>query len=151
PLVYGSCIAFEPQAFQTRRAPLAPHFCPDPKDGLPALHLSKAYHYMDGQGGWATPPPESPQPAWTQPPLHRGAGNILMCTYSLPLIRDGEFIGVVTADIALDQLYQWFSLSALKGGSFVVVSHKGMFVSAQDATAVGRVSLADIQRNAARA
>ncbi|HVZ95140.1 MAG TPA: SpoIIE family protein phosphatase [Phycisphaerales bacterium] len=151
PLVYGSCIAFEPEAFQTGRARFAPYVCRDAKDGLRAIDLSKAYDYMDGQWEWYSAPRESRQPVWTEPYFDEGAGNIIMCTFSLPLIRDGEFIGVVTADIALDQLYQWFSLSALKGGSFVVVSHKGMFISAQDPTTVGRVSLADVQRNAGRA
>ncbi len=41
-------------------------------------------------------------PYWSDPYFDKGAGNIIMCTYSKPLKgADGEFLGVLTADLPL--------------------------------------------------
>ncbi len=59
------------------------------------------YHTMD----WYLVPKLLDSPYWTDPYFDEGAGNIMMCTYSRPLKDpDGNFLGVLTADIPLGWL-----------------------------------------------
>ncbi len=59
------------------------------------------YFAMD----WYLVPKLLDKPYWGDPYFDEGAGNISMCTYSRPLKdRNGNFIGVLTADIPIEWL-----------------------------------------------
>ncbi len=59
------------------------------------------YFAMD----WYLVPKLLDKPYWSDPYFDEGAGNISMCTYSLPLKdKDGKFIGVFTADLPIEWL-----------------------------------------------
>ncbi len=59
------------------------------------------YFAMD----WYLVPKLLDKPYWSDPYFDEGAGNISMCTYSHPLKdRDGNFIGVLTADLPIEWL-----------------------------------------------
>ncbi len=51
---------------------------------------------------WYLVPRLLDKPYWSDPYFDEGAGNIIMCTYSRPLKNaDGEFLGVLTADLPI--------------------------------------------------
>lgn len=125
PLLYGSAIAFAPGAYEGK-----PLFSPYVYDrDLKQIDIGKdAYDYTDGRWQWYTGVMETHAPLWTEPYFDDGAGDLEMTTYSHPVLRDGEFIGVTTIDLRLDQLSSTIS-SQLDGEMFMIMSPTGTFVS----------------------
>jgi sigma-B regulation protein RsbU (phosphoserine phosphatase) len=74
---------------------------------------------------------------WSEPFIDEGGGNVPMLTYSVPLERQGKFIGVVTVDLSLDYfqvLQGWLSeMRVGREGYAFVVSGTGTFISHPDA------------------
>ena len=129
PYVFGSAVALEPYVLEPEHRLLSPYAFragtsvrlidigdPDPAVG---------YDYTSGEWAWWSTPRASGQAYWTPPYFDEGAGNVLMMTYSLPLQRVGRFWGVVTADIALEDL---MSVVQVPGFDFVVVDHEGRYI-----------------------
>lgn len=114
PLVYGSCIAFEPGAFDPKRRLFAPYVfrgssAPTPSaDGPPppfeALDVGKSYDYTEPRWEWYEAPSRSLRSGWTEPFFDKGAGDVAMCTFTAPIVRDGKFAGVATVDVRLSDL-----------------------------------------------
>ncbi|HEY0963953.1 MAG TPA: SpoIIE family protein phosphatase [Pseudomonadales bacterium] len=126
PLLYGAAIAFEPGTFDGNTQLFAPYVY---DRDLKQMDIGKnGYDYTDGRWEWYTGVKESGTSLWTEPYFDNGAGNLEMTTYSHPLLRDGEFIGVATIDIRLDQLSSAVS-SQLDGEMFMIMSSNGTFVS----------------------
>jgi hypothetical protein len=129
PLLYGAAIAFEPGVFKGK-----PLFSPYVYDldlkqmDIGDISGSSGYDYTDGSWEWYTGVKETQAPLWTEPYYDNGAGNLEMTTYSHPLFRDGQFIGVTTIDLRLDQLSSAIS-SQLDGDMFMIMSPGGTFVS----------------------
>lgn len=53
---------------------------------------------------WYSLPKASKHPVWTEPYRDRIDGKTMVCTYSVPLFRDGKFHGVIAVDLSLDSL-----------------------------------------------
>jgi sigma-B regulation protein RsbU (phosphoserine phosphatase) len=129
PLLYGAAIAFEPGVFEGK-----PLFSPYVYDvDLKQMDIgdvtgTSGYDYTDGRWQWYTGVKETQMGLWTEPYYDTGAGNLEMTTYSHPLLRDGQFIGVTTIDLRLDQLASAVS-SQLDGEMFMIMSPNGTFVS----------------------
>lgn len=129
PLVYGAAIAFEPGVFADK-----PLFSPYVYDldlkqmDIGDISGSSGYDYTDGNWEWYSGVKDSQAPLWTEPYFDTGAGNLEMTTYSHPLLREGNFIGVTTIDLRLDQLSSAIS-SQLDGEMFMIMSPSGTFVS----------------------
>ena len=51
---------------------------------------------------WYSEPKPSGEAMWSEPFIDEGGGNMPMLTYSVPLERQGQFVGVVTVDLSLD-------------------------------------------------
>lgn len=129
PLLYGAAIAFEPGVFEGR-----PLFSPYVYDvDLKQMDIgdvtgTSGYDYTDGRWQWYTGVKEMQTGLWTEPYFDTGAGILEMTTYSHPVLRDGQFIGVTTIDLRLDQLASAVS-SQLDGEMFMIMSPNGTFVS----------------------
>jgi sigma-B regulation protein RsbU (phosphoserine phosphatase) len=98
PRVYGSCMAFEPKAYAGRER-FAPYVCRE-KNGVRRMDLGYEYFGWD----WYLIPKLLEHPIWTDPYYDEGAGNVLMCTYSVPFRKAGALRGIVTVDISLEGL-----------------------------------------------
>ncbi|MGP1609498.1 MAG: PDC sensor domain-containing protein, partial [Burkholderiales bacterium] len=126
PLLYGAAIAFEPGAFSADRELFSPYvYGPD------RLQMDigmEAYDYTDGRWQWYSGVKETGAGLWTEPYFDDGAGNLEMTTYSHPVLRNGDFVGVTTIDLRLDQLSSAVS-SQLDGEMFMIMSPNGTFVS----------------------
>ena len=80
---------------------------------------------------WFASPASTGRAVWSEPYYDDGGGQYLMTTYSCPMFESGgAFIGVVTADLALDDITEF--LAGIKPYPSSVVSlmtEKGKFIS----------------------
>lgn len=134
PLVYGACVAFEPNAHSGHRlfAPYAQR-C---GDRICTKDLSEGYDYTQPRWQWYAKAITSGRAVWTEPYFDEGGGNRVMCTYSVPFARQGQARGVVTVDIAAGNLQQSPLLGGFGPGSFAILSREGHFISHPDPTQV---------------
>lgn len=151
PLIYGSCVAFEPN--QLRRdtggappslLPVAPAprprpnpdlFCPyvyRGEEGLLRMDVADAYDYLDPKWEWYREPRRTGRAFWTEPFFDEGAGNVEMVTYVAPFFRDGSFRGTVNVDVRLDVLRGRAREAVRTGTDVYLMSRGGVFIVAPD-------------------
>jgi hypothetical protein len=59
--------------------------------------------YDYAKAPWFTEPMKRKAPVWSDAYFDEGGGEIMMVTYSAPVMKDGRVIGVLTADFALEE------------------------------------------------
>ena len=131
PEIYGTTIAFEPDVLGGPTQRYAPYFY---RDGarIRAIQLEDAYDYVFQD--WYQIPRELGRAEWSEPYFDEGGGDTLMATYSVPFFAgEGDarrFIGIVTADIALDWLTQTIgAIEVLDTGYAFLLSRSGALVT----------------------
>lgn len=131
PRAFGSAVAFAPGASGRRNSPYVY------RSGDKLVHVDLAeggykYEIWD----WYTLPKELRRPVWTEPYFDVGGGNILMATYSVPLLRAGKqpgFWGVATCDLSLEWLSGLLkSLPLGETGYAFLISSTGTFIAHPD-------------------
>ena len=104
PFIVGSTVAFEPNFFPSKGYYYSAFSCQDGKGGIKRIQQGGdtfQYHGMD----WYRIPKESGKSSWCEPYFDEGGAEVMMCTYSVPLInRDGKVYAVLTADVSLEDL-----------------------------------------------
>lgn len=121
PFVYGAVVAVEPGRFSGHR--LFSPYVYRSGSGLSRLDVAReAYDYTDGSWQWWTKPRATQKPCWSEPFLDKGAGNVIMCTYSAPIFRQGKFWGVTTVDVKLSGLRQMISSTLPERAHFLIVT-----------------------------
>jgi hypothetical protein len=104
PFIVGSTIAFEPNFFPSKGYYYSAFSCKDGTGGIKRIQQGGEtfkYHGMD----WYRIPKESKKSSWCEPYFDEGGAEVMMCTYSVPLMkRDGTVYAVLTADVSLDDL-----------------------------------------------
>lgn len=163
PLIYGSCIAFEPTPSRARFAPYvyrgsgATPGGPDSRAALRRMDVATAYDYTAERWDWYVIPKQIGKDVWTEPFFDEGAGDILMCTFTAPFFdREGAFRGVATVDVPLDRLQDALSVgkrTILRLGrseTFIILSKRGMIISSENTEAVGRLNAFDWARSIRR-
>lgn len=154
PLIYGSCIAFEPGAFVGAHAgdaasasplPVAegPTERPDPRlfcpyvfrgeRGLVRMDVADAYDYLDPKWEWFNTPRQTLRPFWTEPFFDDGAGNVEMVTFVSPFLNDGRFRGTVNVDVRLDDLRPRAMRDVDPKVTLYCLSSRGTFIIWHDA------------------
>jgi sigma-B regulation protein RsbU (phosphoserine phosphatase) len=129
PLIYGSCIAFEPDTSGPAHFLFAPYVWRDPKSGeIRQMDIAKdAYDYRSWD--WYKIPKDLQKPIWTEPYFDKGAGNVVMTTYSVPFYRDKKFWGIATVDIRLRDLEQNIHERFPMAEEFMIISREGRFIA----------------------
>ncbi|WP_299569979.1 PAS domain S-box protein [uncultured Shewanella sp.] len=103
PSIFGSAIAYRPN-FLTQKLRYAP-FAYREGNKINIMDIgAEAYDYTDGSWSWWTDAMASKTGVWSEPYFDEGAGNILMMTYSKAFGAVDDRYGVVTADLALNNL-----------------------------------------------
>lgn len=127
PEIYGSTIALKPYALGPDIKYYAPYYFRK-NNKLNFTNLDKdEYNYSERE--WFTLPRKLNRPVWVEPYFDRGGGNVVMCTYSVPLYHNGEFMGVVTADVNIAGLVKKVSgINKQTGGYTFIVSSSGRFI-----------------------
>jgi sigma-B regulation protein RsbU (phosphoserine phosphatase) len=132
PEIYGSNIAFEPYAYDKNSLYFSPYFYKS-GDEIEFTYIGgQGYHYF--YWTWYQIPKELNRPVWSEPYYDEGGGNIIMCTYSVPLYKsvsgEKEFLGILTADISLEWLQEIVSsIKIFESGYGCLVSRNGTIVT----------------------
>lgn len=148
PLIYGSCVAFEPHTFSPERRLFAPYVYKGPSgtprpgapppagtrgpDGLLRMDVADAYDYTDPRWEWFSVPHAQRTPMWTEPFFDDGAGDVVMCTYVAPFFRDGKFRGTVNIDVRLEDLHAVVTRMQPGDATVSIISRKGAFIAWPD-------------------
>jgi biotin carboxyl carrier protein len=76
---------------------------------------------------WYRIPKETGKSSWCEPYFDEGGAEVMMCTYSVPLMkRDGKVYAVLTADISLEDLTRHVAAIKPYADSYAVLfSQKG--------------------------
>ncbi len=125
PSVMGSTIALVPD--YNKKLPLfAPYVCRTADGGVELKSLAtKEYDYPSQE--WFTEPLEYGFGYWSEPYVDEGGGEVLMTTYSVPVVDDaGRVAAVLTADVSLDWLTELIgSLRVYPDAFSVLISREG--------------------------
>ena len=126
-LVYGAALAFEPYRYRGRRR-FSPYVHRQ-GDGFAEVDVAvSGYDYTASVREWWTVPRGLQAAVWTEPYFDEGAGDILMSTFSVPIIRDGQFWGVTTIDLPLSRLRQELKREGFEKSRFFILSSSGRYV-----------------------
>lgn len=128
-MIYGAAIAFVPESY--KKIGLFSPYVFRRGDSLKAINIgTESYDYSDGNWDWYSLPVKTGNAVWTEPYFDKGAGNIKMCTYSVPFYKNGKIWGVATVDIAIEPLEKLISPDNLKYKSFgfIIISKSGKFI-----------------------
>jgi sigma-B regulation protein RsbU (phosphoserine phosphatase) len=143
PGIFGMCMAYDAGKYEPGRQFFAPYVYRDPSGkGLIATRIEPAtggYDYL--QREWFTLPKRLKKAVWGEPYFDEGAGNVMMCTYSVPFYREGKFTGVATADVSVEKIRQELAKIQIDGGYCSIVSATGRFISHPDEKLVMKESL----------
>lgn len=130
PYIFGCAVAFEPNYFKDKGYYFSP-FSSRQGNRIETIQLgTDTYDYFSME--WYETPKRLNAPHWTDPYYDEGGGHMLMFTYSTPLHnKQGEFIGILTADVSLDWLTDMInrvkpypsSYSILLGSSGTFIMH----------------------------
>ena len=128
PHLFGFGVALEAPAAGGAAKRVAPYVCRTADgQGLRSMDItSVAFDYT--RSDWYLLPKLLRHPAWTDPYFDEGIGRILMCSYSVPLLRDNEFDGVIVADVSLEHIRRQVRQTRYPGEYRVVLSPAGTFV-----------------------
>lgn len=131
PKIYGMAMAFAPNAYRPGLERFCPYVYRSP-NGLKRVCLdSESYNYP--KHNWYRIPASTSLPHWSEPYFDEGGGQVPMTTYSVPILRDGKVLGVVTADIQLSDLESLVSVLPVgRSGFSFVLTRKGTFLAAPD-------------------
>ena len=141
PDIVGSAIAFEPNYYPEKGVQFAPYAYRD-NDTIKTKQLGSddyQYHYMN----WYLIPKLLNKPYWSEPYYDINGGDVMMITYSLPLIDNkGDLCAIFTADISVE----WISLMMQQTDSInnsshgmgtghsysFIIGHSGTYISHPD-------------------
>lgn len=128
PLIYGSAIAFEPDAFPGRKGLVAPYIHRSAQGPAFVDLATPAYNYPAQD--WYLIPRETRKPRWSEPYVDVGGGDVAMVTYAIPFFRNGLVQGIATIDIALRDLTRNIGeLQIADSGYAFLVNSKGVFLT----------------------
>jgi sigma-B regulation protein RsbU (phosphoserine phosphatase) len=135
--VYGSCLAFEPGTRRPAPELFAPYVCRD-KGGLRRMNIDQSVYdwYRNPEYKWYTQPKQKGTGVWSEPYFDKGAGNILMSTYSAPFKRGNSFGGVCTVDLDLPRLRETVARELEGDLDFVILESNGRYVFHPDASRI---------------
>lgn len=129
PLVFGSCLAFEPGAFDGKKHLFAPYVF-RAAGGKARKDVAQHYNYTDEKWEWYGRTKALMRPRWTEPFFDEGGGDIVMCTYSAPVFRGDKFIAVMTVDLPIQELQDRLDDFPKHGESvFFITARGGTYIS----------------------
>jgi sigma-B regulation protein RsbU (phosphoserine phosphatase) len=126
--IFGMAAAFEPYQYDKAKRIFSLYAYKKADKVIVTDLNSKDYDYFNQE--WYLAPKKLKKPIWSEPYFDKGGGNILMSTYSYPIIKGDKFIGVTTADISLSKINKIVeSIKILKTGYVFLISQGGRFIS----------------------
>ncbi|MCD4818477.1 MAG: SpoIIE family protein phosphatase [Candidatus Cloacimonetes bacterium] len=123
--IYGMTVAFEPNTYNKKRELFAPYIYKDNKKQI-RLNLAENNNYLNSD--WYLIPKLLDKPNWSEPYYDEVGAKILMCTYSVPIHKNGKFIGIVTADFSLKKLQEKMRNVKILAGYTFIISRYGTYI-----------------------
>jgi predicted Ser/Thr protein kinase len=118
PLIFGLCVAMEPFQWRADRQDFALYMYRSSKGLVSRQLLPPRYQPIYRQWDWYRAGRDSTAGRWGEPYVGLGADRTPMVTFSAPIRRHGRFVGVITADLAMDYFHKLrASLDDLEPGS----------------------------------
>ncbi|MDR1397778.1 MAG: response regulator [Desulfarculales bacterium] len=82
-----------------------------------------------GRAEWVRAAKETGAAAWSEPYYDYDAGNVVLCTFAAPIVRDGIFRGIVSVDINMEDMARYNIPSLyIDGGYFALFSRDGTYL-----------------------
>jgi methyl-accepting chemotaxis protein len=108
-------------------------------NGAPLLEALRDYE-VPGAGDWYRRPRELKRPVVAEPYVYKIAGkDVLMTTLSTPILQDGDYLGVMTVDFALQSLQERIAkLTPMDAGFVRLLTPAGVVIADKDAASVGK-------------
>ena len=102
----GSAVAFVPDFYKEKGRFYAPYTCASTNGQLKSFPLP--YDYSSRE--WYHEAKTSGQARWCEPYFDEGGGEVMMCTFSVPLTNEtGQVYAVLTADVSLSGMAEYIS------------------------------------------
>ena len=125
-LIFGSAIAYE-KTYSPTNELFAPYVYRN-KEELKQIEIAKdSYDYTESKWEWYQGPKNNMEGFWSEPYFDENAGDVLMVTYSAPILQKNIFTGVVTVDINLQSLHETLNISGLGESNYVILTNTGHF------------------------
>ncbi len=127
--IVGSAVAFRSDFYAGKRL-YAPYAYEDGEGAIQTKNIGvDKYDYYRME--WFTVAYETKKPHWSEPYFDEGGGQIVMATYSFPLLDEkGEVFAVLTADISLDWLNEKMNaMHPYEHSMTIVLGRDGTYVS----------------------
>ncbi len=124
--IVGSAIAFRENFFASKGLWFSPYSWQDRDGKIASKQLGDdAYRYHEME--WYKVASETAKPHWSEPYYDKGGGEVMMCTYSKPIVDTaGKVIAVITSDVSLERLKRHVETIHPYTNSYaVLVSAKG--------------------------
>jgi methyl-accepting chemotaxis protein len=150
PQFVGMATGWEPDAFDGRDSEYAgtdalhdasgrfvPYFFHS-EGGVEGVVLEK--YDLPGDGDYYLLPKASLREELLEPYVYPvGGADVLMTTFSVPILRDGKFVGVVCADIGLDKLQERLArVKVGSGGGVRLISAAGALLADRRSDSLGK-------------
>jgi phosphoserine phosphatase RsbU/P len=141
PLVYGAAVAFEPFAYRNDLRLFAPYVFINDQKQLYQGALSG--DYTDGHILWYLDVKTAGKAQWSEPYIDSAASSVGVVTYSVPLMRNGSFLGIASLDLRLDLLSRLLA-ARMNTDRFMLMSGQGRFVAHYDLSQIIHASLSEL-------
>lgn len=136
PIIVGSTIAFTPNYYKSEGFYFSPYSYRDGEEIISKQLGSDEYNYFGME--WYNVPYKSRESYWSEPYLDEGGGEIIMTTYSKPLLdKDGRVYAIITSDISLDWLNNMIAdIQPYPNSSNVLLGQTGTYIVHKDSQKV---------------
>ncbi len=149
----GAAVTWEPDALDGRDAEFAgqkpaydasgrhmPYWTRAPGGGFAVEPI--VFSDQPGANDWYEIPKRSRQPHFTEPYVYPVQGkDVTMATLGVPILIDGQFRGLASADFALTELVKLLAgLATLEQGELYLLSNGGIYASHTDASRIGKAA-----------
>lgn len=131
PVIMGSTVALVP-GYDSRHPLLAPYCCRT-CDTLTTLSLATQEYDYPAQE-WFVKPIECGGGYWSEPYVDTGGGEVLMTTYSVPILdQQGQTAAVLTGDISLEWLISMMgNIKIYPHATSLMISRQGKWMMNHD-------------------
>lgn len=136
--IYGITLAFAPYQFDSEDELVAPYVFKS-KNGIIWEDMSEFSDYTIAD--WYTIPKLLQKPFWTEPYYQKTNGHVLMCSYSVPVIKQGEVVAIASVNVSLDDIRtNMQNIDIMKGYTFLI-SQYGTYIYHPNETDVMRETI----------
>lgn len=145
PQVQGIAIGFEPEVY-----PEIGEFCPyvlHLGNTMQRSDIQKKYAYRESP--WYKKVKETRAPHWSDPFRESSDHHLIISTYSIPIIYEGNFIGVLAVDLSLERLSRLVnSIKPYPHASLTVMDRQFMYICHTDTNKILTSSRDDVDTSA---